>query len=473
MCKDVRVFPLRFMLCLVMLLVILAFVVAACQTLSESVTTTGCVLTPTGTRQETTILTTPIAMGEPISVNPTPTATVSLPNHTADATLTATSTSTPTSTPTNTPTLSIPSPSPTLPANSATPKEPMTYRLIFRTLDAQLHSVFPNGLDDRSLVDFPVLGAVYQTRQFDLDPDGRRLVYLTYNDQVGATAQRMCSMEVLDLGTLQSETLLPASCVEDKPHLRLLVPRWSPDGQKIAYIQDYNVWVMNADGRNTRLLAEVFDPDTSPENHQSRWDVGAIQLGWSADSKLLAFNVSRLGGGGIAWLGLVEVDAENPTWRRVGEEKDPLRFFRAWGPVGDRLLFIEGYSLRESQPWRLVLLNVADGDRRVFTQTDAVGIGPITWSPDGTKIAYVADHGPDARIVIFDVKTGSLHSLQPEGVGNYHDSVVWSPDSSILFFEGCDHSGQCGIWCVNGDGTEVRFLVEGSSPLVWHGSSSD
>ncbi|HEX4933416.1 MAG TPA: hypothetical protein VFV33_09570, partial [Gemmatimonadaceae bacterium] len=113
----------------------------------------------------------------------------------------------------------------------------------------------------------------------DVSPDGQRLVV----DLLG------------DLYTLPigggAATRLTSGMAHDAQ------PRWSPDGQRIAFISDRsggnNVWVIAADGRDTVQLSKTTDDlYVSPE--------------WTPDGKYVA--VTRSAAGGAPRIFLYHVD---------------------------------------------------------------------------------------------------------------------------------------------------------------------
>ena len=55
-------------------------------------------------------------------------------------------------------------------------------------------------------------------------------------------------------------------------------PVWSPDGRRIAFVRNWQVWVMNADGSGQRRLtrngARNFDPVWSPDGQRIAFERG-------------------------------------------------------------------------------------------------------------------------------------------------------------------------------------------------------
>jgi len=57
-------------------------------------------------------------------------------------------------------------------------------------------------------------------------------------------------------------------------------PEWSPDGSKIVFIKNYDIWVMNTDGSNQTKLTQGFGGDF---------------LAWSPDGTKIAFGSQQKG----------------------------------------------------------------------------------------------------------------------------------------------------------------------------------
>lgn len=110
-----------------------------------------------------------------------------------------------------------------------------------------IHRIRPDGTGDTTIV--ALSGSDVAPA---ISPDGRKLVYtVTGPDQ----------LRIYDLVTKASSVLAP------KGH----TASWSPDGARLAYWNDGDVWVMNADGTGARALVQG-----------QRYDLG---LDWSPDGK--------------------------------------------------------------------------------------------------------------------------------------------------------------------------------------------
>lgn len=154
----------------------------------------------------------------------------------------------------------------------------------------------------------------------DWSPDGQQLVF-TCNDYVHGIKQNDICIMVMN--TLNSTNLTQT------PDVFEYSPKWSPDGNKIAYQRDGDIWVMNADGSGqTNLTEGSLGYNISPA--------------WSPDGSQIVFVTSRTSsedqcgyGYDCTELYIMNADGSNPH----NITNNP-RFYASdpdWGPRRPRL----------------------------------------------------------------------------------------------------------------------------------------
>lgn len=215
-------------------------------------------------------------------------------------------------------------------------------------------------------------------------------------------------------------------------------PAWSPAGDRIAYAAEEGVWVIGADGTGRRLVAEAR---------------GAGPPAWSPDGMRLAFVDPAAGVLRIAGInGAGEVNrpllTEDPGNELVAFAIDGAP---SWSPDGSRVAYVswdgngdEIYVVAAAgdtaRPTRLSNIPASTRPvRRVDPEGQLVAVanaGHPAWSPDGANIAFT-------RYPETPNSTGGLYLVAPDGQAQDRLTRVeplaashWREDGRQLVFAG-------------------------------------
>jgi len=204
------------------------------------------------------------------------------------------------------------------------------------------------------------------------------------------------------------------------------------------------------------------DPNTGAD--RSVVDSAALPVGstsitasaWSYDHEWVAFRASSGGSfGGSIWV----ADTASGAPRRIGPDGRWTPW--VWSPTADQLAVVRGRDA--------ILVDAATGHETDLgptaglTRFDGYAVRAMTWSPDGTQIAY--SRGPEGGSVYsIDVASGE-HSVlvrQPAGEAGWVVDIDWSPDAAHLAITYERGSGGS-LYLANADGSGTR-LVNGDIP---------
>lgn len=307
--------------------------------------------------------------------------------------------------------------------------------------------------------------------QESLSPDGKKLLFSV---EKGGKKEYWVVAVSIEKGKITGEGVK----ILDKTGVDCF--EWAPDGAKVAFICDGDIWIASADGRPAVRLAETPDGEV-PETF----------LAWSADGKTLTW-VLYSGSTKKSTLYICEIPtgesrklveasgqcswAEHSgdgTWiafHVLDGKKFVLWLIRATGGEPRKLMEVDreepieqlayafspnGRELAAGFRGKVSAFSLPDGKSRVIADVNDPVCARNTmlyWSPDGQTIAVdlslKTPLGPRDRILTVQAHGGKLTELVADDA-RYTYNLDWSPD---------------GKWIAYSSDSEVKTRPEG---VIW------
>jgi TolB protein len=208
----------------------------------------------------------------------------------------------------------------------------------------------------------------------------------------------------------------------------------SPDLTTIAYyayddLITWSIYVMDVDGGNQIRLT----------NEEGIWHSAPS---WSPDGTEIAFGAER---GDNSHIWIINADGSNP--RQIAAGGGP-----SWSSVSGLIVFHATIGGSDSEIYTMR----ADGDGiQQLTDNGAEEIWP-SWSPDGSKIAYMSNRDGNWEIYVMNADGSQQRRLTENIYEDWRPS--WSPDGTQLAFPSL-RNGNFDIFIINTDGSNERQIT--------------
>jgi TolB protein len=207
---------------------------------------------------------------------------------------------------------------------------------------------------------------------------------------------------------------------------------WSPEGDRVLFESQSRIYVVNANGGESR---EIAYPAANPL--------------WSPDGKTILLISPR---------GLVKVEIEDNSEIVIaapGRFEDPQ-----WSPDGSMIAYRRWDEDSDGTQRPILYLVKADG-KRPYRTTHSIkeGIQEHRWSPRGNELVLLAGRRPP--------RPNTLYLLEAEGKKKTVDPIIdfpgshlqWSPDGEWISFLSEGETGW-DIYVIKRNGTGLRKLTD-------------
>jgi Tol biopolymer transport system component len=197
-------------------------------------------------------------------------------------------------------------------------------------------------------------------------------------------------------------------------------PSWSNDASQLAYTRASDgIHVVDVDAAGTTASNDLV-LGTGAGATQSSWSPDGFKVAYTraADTDIYTINANTSGG------------ATDLTGSTTATDADP-----AWSPDGGEIAFASNRD--DGSHFNIYVVNVATSSiTRLTTQTSGNDRHP-SWSSDGSTIVFSTTRGGVAQPVLYTLSRGSPSSSQAAlggGSGVQGDDPTYSPDGTKIAY---------------------------------------
>jgi Tol biopolymer transport system component len=278
-----------------------------------------------------------------------------------------------------------------------------------------------------------------------LSPDGRRMIYFSERDQLSVDlflADAQTGAVIRKLITTAANTAF------DSLQYLHSAGAWNPAGDLFAL-------ATIREGRPSLILLDVNGSEPPREIRFDQFDE-VYSPTWSPTADSIAFAALT---GGATDLFVVELNGQRV--RRLTDDQfadvEP-----AWSPDGRSLAFATDRFSTQLQDLRwgslqIALLDLASGQLSRLGADPVVSQRDPAWSPDGTSVFFVGDHGPISNIFRFDRPSGRVFQVTDVSTG-VSGVTRLSPALSMA-----TASGTLAYSIFTGGGYEIHTIESGAA----------
>jgi len=218
----------------------------------------------------------------------------------------------------------------------------------------------------------------------------------------------------------------------------------SAQGDEVAFCSGrsgaFEIWVMGIDGSAQRQVTHLGSVAIFPD-----FDPTGLELAFSGHGP----NTNR------DEIYVTSVDGKTLTrlTRRQGDNDYPV-----YSPDGTKIAF----ESDRSGTWQVWVMSADGSNPRQLTNTEAGVYQMPDWSPDGSRISYIANDATTGFGDVYVMNADGSHQVQLTHTRQNEFGTVWSPDGTqIAYTRGTAAGLTRPIFIMNADGSNPHAFIPG------------
>ncbi len=225
-------------------------------------------------------------------------------------------------------------------------------------------------------------------------------------------------------------------------------PSWSPNGTKIAFVRQGDIWVMNANGTGQTKLTDTQAPSLE------------ANPAWSPDGTKILYTLAFGSYNSVIWV----MNADGSGQAALTPE-EAFNAYPAWSPDGTKI----AYQTDLDGNMEIFTMN-PDGSNPLNLTNDSAFDSDPDWAPDGSRIVFVSRQRGDpfnnTKADLFVMNSDGTGLFRLTNNGNAYDNQrpAWSSEGDRVAFSSTRMGSQNSeIFAINIDGTGEANLSNFSS----------
>ena len=254
---------------------------------------------------------------------------------------------------------------------------------------------------------------------------------------------------------------------------------WTEDGSHLVFSLDDQIWTFDIERSQPLLAADVDSDYWGPDRIESRRsassrgeryvDVFRFNYGFYADvspdgSRIVYSACEPVYDSfyqrNMDLYEIATVNMDGSGYLRL-TENEYFENYPVWSPDGTEIALIRSESVYrhyedDQRSARLYIKSAEDGEVRRLDSTERLALYPPVWSPDGQRLAFIANEGGCCPLkrALYTVRADDSDLTR---IGETTAPPTWSPDGEELAFAAVEGE-EAVIYAVRADGTGLRTL---------------
>jgi Tol biopolymer transport system component len=262
-----------------------------------------------------------------------------------------------------------------------------------------------------------------------------------------------------------------------------LSPRFSPDGSRIVFSSNrdglYDIWLMNVDGSGLTNLTKGFEINMVGagwpyEARDPYFSPDGTKIIYSSNEEVYVPNGTEFANC-FEDIWIMDTDGSNrknlTKYAKMHLNPDETSHARDFCPVftpDGRHIVFAAYRVENAPQaeWTALWIMDADGTNQSPLIDPIYGGYSPCISPDGTKIAFTTqyDAGSSSNVWIVDIDGSNIKNLTNHPRTGYGEKRInvfdpcFSPDGSKIIYNHFE-GNRCDIWIMDADGSNNEILL--------------